>query len=137
MVTKHLTSSHILSQKKRSFMGYKVQTYPKCPMSTCNSLSTNDFSLFGIITWLFSLPFLRSIFSLLSSRLSSSRQSLLNWNDYFATSAAVIFFWNSFTSLIFFIQSSWFWAFLMLSLVNEHTAAASPPLYNISAWISL
>ena len=105
-------------------------------MSTCNSLNTNGFSLLGNITWLFSTLFLWSILSLLSSRLRSSRQSLLNLNDSFATSAAVIFFWNSFTSLIFLIKCSWSWAFLMLSQVNKHTAA-SRPLYNISTWISL
>ena len=32
--------------------------------------------------------------------------------------------------LILFIQSPWSWAFLMLSVVNEHTAA-SPPLYKL------
>ena len=58
LVTKYLTSSYILGQKNRSFISSKIWSYPKCPMSTCNSLNTNGFSLLGNITWLFSSPFL-------------------------------------------------------------------------------
>ena len=50
LVTKYLTSSYILSQKKRSFMSSKVRSYPKCSLSTCISLNTNGFSLLGNIT---------------------------------------------------------------------------------------
>ena len=46
-VTKYLTSSYILGQKKCSFMSSRVRSYPKCPMSTCNSLNTSGFSLLG------------------------------------------------------------------------------------------
>ena len=57
LVTKYAASSDILGQKKRSFMSYKVRSCPKCPMSICNSLNTNGFSLLGSINWLFLSPF--------------------------------------------------------------------------------
>ena len=53
LVTKYLTSSYILGQKNPSFISSKVRSYPKCPMSTCNSLNTSGFSLVGNITWSF------------------------------------------------------------------------------------
>ena len=61
---------------------------------------------------------------------------LLELKWFFCNICSCHIFLELFHTCHFFIESSWSWAFPMLSLVNEH-AAASPPLYNISAWISL
>ena len=50
LVTRYLTGSYILGQKKPSFISFTVRSYPTCPMSTSSSLNTNDFSLLGNIT---------------------------------------------------------------------------------------
>ena len=52
LLTKY-SISYIMGQKKRSFINSKVWSYPKCPMSTCNSLNLNGFSLLSCFHHLF------------------------------------------------------------------------------------